>query len=74
MRSEKTNVISTVRHFFRSGGMGSSIFALIIICLGAGTLSIPYVFYANGILIGTFLVIFGGCLSLYTGFLVVLSC
>lgn len=54
--------------------MASSIFALITMCLGAGTLSIPYVFYANGILFGTMLLIFGACLSLYTGWLNVTCC
>jgi amino acid permease len=52
----------------------SSIFSLIILCLGAGTLSIPYVFYANGIVFGTFLLLMGGLLSIYTGWLVVICC
>ena len=56
------------------GGFGSSILALIIICLGAGTLSIPYVFYSNGILLGTLMLLFGAGLSLYSGWLVVLCC
>lgn len=54
--------------------MKSSIFSLIILCLGAGTLAIPYVFFANGIVFGTFLLITGASLSLYTGWLVVICC
>jgi amino acid permease len=42
--------------------------------LGAGTLSIPYVFYANGLVFGTILLMMGGLLSIYTGWLVVLCC
>lgn len=58
----------------RPGGIKSSIFSLIILCLGAGTLTIPYVFYANGIIFGTILLCFGAGISLYTGWLVVLAC
>ena len=41
-----------------------------IICMGAGTITIPYVFYKNGLLLGTLFILFGGSLSLYTGFLI----
>lgn len=58
----------------RPGGIKSSIFSLIILCLGAGTLSIPYVFYVNGVFFGTLLLLLGGILSIYTGWLVVLCC
>jgi len=58
----------------RPGGVKSSVFSLIILCLGAGTLSIPYVFYTNGIVFGTFLLLVGALLSIYTGWLVVLCC
>jgi amino acid permease len=58
----------------RPGGIKSSIFSLIILCLGAGTLSIPYVFYTNGLVFGTVLLFLGGILSIYTGWLVVLCC
>lgn len=56
------------------GGIKSSIFSLIIICLGSGTITIPYVFYANGLVFGTILVILGACISLYTGWLTALVC
>ena len=58
----------------RPGGVKSSVFSLIILCLGAGTLTIPYVFSTNGIVVGTLLICFGACLSLYTGWLVVVCC
>jgi amino acid permease len=58
----------------RPGGMKSSIFSLIVLCLGAGTLSMPYVFYSNGFLFGMFLLIFGASMSFYTGWLIVICC
>lgn len=38
--------------------------------MGAGTITIPYVYYKNGLLLGTIFILFGGALSLYTGFLI----
>lgn len=58
----------------RPGGIKSSIFSLIILCLGAGTLSIPYVFFANGVVFGTILLVLGAIVSIYTGWLVVICC
>ena len=52
------------------GSLNSSIFSLIIICMGAGTITIPYVFYENGLFLGTLFILFGASLSLYTGFLI----
>ena len=43
-------------------------------CLGAGTLSIPYVFYKNGLVFGSLLLFLGGILSIYTGWLIVVCC
>jgi amino acid permease len=63
-----------VKKQIRPGGIKSSIFSLIIICLGSGTLTIPYVFYANGLVFGSILIIFGATISLYTGWLVVVCC
>ncbi len=57
-----------------AGSIGSSVFSIIIICLGAGTLSIPYTFYENGVILGTLLLAFGGILSIYTGYLLVVAC
>ena len=52
------------------GGIQSSVFSLIIICLGAGTITIPYVFYVNGALLGALFIIVGAAVSFYTGFLI----
>ena len=43
-------------------------------CVGAGTLSMPYAFYALGIVYGTLLLIFGAALSAYAGWLILLCC
>lgn len=45
-------------------------FSLVIICLGAGTITIPYVFYENGVYLGLLFIAFGGAVSLYTGYLI----
>ena len=37
--------------------------------LGCGTLTIPYVYYANGIYLGTIGILFGGFLSSFTSYL-----
>ena len=41
-----------------------------VVCLGAGTVTIPQVFYKNGIIYGTIFICLGGLLSLYTGYLI----
>ena len=51
--------------------MESSVFGLVILCLGSGTLTFPYIFYANGLFLGCLLIIFGATISVYTGWLVV---
>lgn len=38
-------------------------------CLGAGTMTVPYVFYRNGPILSTVLIICCGSLSYYTGYL-----
>lgn len=53
----------------RPGSVKSSIFSLVIICLGAGTITIPYVFYELGFLFGSFAILFGGAISLFAGWL-----
>ena len=50
--------------------VNQSVFSLILICMGAGTITIPYAFYANGLVLGTIFIFFGAALSLYTGFLI----
>ena len=53
------------------GTVPSSIFSLVILCLGSGTLTFPYIFYANGLVIGVMLVVFGALVSVYSGWLIV---
>ena len=55
----------------REGTIPSSIFSLVILCLGSGTLTFPYIFYANGMVLGTLLIVFGAAVSIYTGWLIV---
>lgn len=62
--------VRLVRRQVEPGSVNQSTFSLIIICMGAGTITIPYVFYKNGLILGTFFVILGGALSLYTGYLI----
>lgn len=38
--------------------------------MGAGTITIPYVYYENGLILGTFFIFFGASLSLFTGYLI----
>jgi amino acid permease len=38
--------------------------------MGAGTITIPFIIYENGMIFGVFLILFGGSLSLFTGFLI----
>ena len=52
------------------GSVKSSVFSLVIICLGAGTITIPYVFYENGIFFGTLFIVAGGAISIFTGYLI----
>lgn len=59
-----------VKTQMREGSMNASIFALVIICLGAGTLTIPYAFYENGYAMGSFCIITGAFLSSFTGYLI----
>ena len=55
------------------GSINSSIFSLVIICLGAGTVTIPYCFYENGFILGTACIIFGGLISSYSAYILAYS-
>ena len=52
------------------GSVKASVFSLVIICLGAGTITIPYIFYKNGIFLGIFFIFFVAAQSLFTGHLI----
>ena len=38
--------------------------------MGSGTVSVPYVFYANGVILGLALLLLSAALSCYTGWLI----
>ena len=58
-----------IKTTMREGSINASIFSLVIICLGAGTLTIPYAFYSNGYLVGCLCIVSGAFLSAFTGYI-----
>ena len=58
-----------VKTKMRTGSQPSSVFSLVVCCLGSGMLTIPYTFYANGFVLGTVFIVSGGILSTFTGYL-----
>jgi hypothetical protein len=58
----------------RPGSVKSSIFSLVIICLGAGTLTIPYTFYELGFVGGLIAITFGGVISVFAGWMLAHAC
>ena len=60
-----------VKTQMRPGSTQSSVFALVIVCLGAGTLTIPYIIYENGFILGPALILFGGLISAFTGYMII---
>jgi hypothetical protein len=63
-----------VKKQIRPGSVKSSIFSLVIICLGAGTLTIPYTFYELGFLLGVLAISFGGLISCFAGWMLATAC
>ena len=55
----------------RPGSTNASVFSLVIVCMGAGTLTFPYVIYENGFVLGVLLVLFGGAISAATGYMII---
>lgn len=51
------------------GSVNSSIFSLVIICLGAGSVTIPYIYYELGFAVGSAGILLGGGMSCYCGYL-----
>lgn len=69
-------MLSPVRYTqrkFRAGGTSGSIFSLIAATLGSGTISFSYAIAANGIILGSILIILGAVVSYYTGMLLVIA-
>jgi amino acid permease len=60
-----------VKTQMKPGSPNASVFALVIVCLGAGTLTFPYVIYENGFFLGIALILFGGVISASTGFMII---
>ena len=58
-----------IKTSMREGSLNSSVFSLVIICLGAGTLTIPYSFFECGFVLGCGLIILAAILSSFTGYL-----
>ena len=54
------------------GSIRGSVVSLIALTMGAGTLTIPYIISLNGLIFGSFLIVFGALISYYTGMLLVL--
>jgi hypothetical protein len=50
--------------------VNSSVFSLVIICLGAGTTLTPSIFYYNGPIFDSFLILLLAFISFYTGYLI----
>jgi len=63
-----------VKKQIRPGSVKSSIFSLVIICLGAGTLTIPYTFFELGFLGGFLAISFGGLISVFAGWMLAHAC
>ena len=63
-----------VKQQIRPGSVKSSIFSLVIICLGAGTLTIPYTFFELGFVGGFLAVSFGGVISVFAGWMLAHAC
>ena len=59
-----------IKTTLKEGSVNSSVFSLVIVCLGAGTLTIPNVMYENGFIFGAILILFGGFLSAFSGYLI----
>jgi len=62
-----------VQKKFEYGSVNASVFSLIKITIGAGILTLPYAIMENGIVWGSFLIIFGGLVSWYTGYLLLIA-
>lgn len=52
------------------GSVYASILGLVIICLGAGTITMPYAYYSLGYAVGTISIIFCGACSCFAGYLI----
>ena len=66
MISRVTNAVN-----IQPGSLSGSIFSLIAACMGAGTLTMPYIISKTGIYFGPVLILLGALLSYYAGMLII---
>ena len=59
-----------IYEMLKPGSVKSSVFSLVTICLGASTITIPYVFYELGFVFGTFSILFGGGICMFASQLI----
>jgi amino acid permease len=64
-----TNVSTIVN--IQPGSLSGSIFSLTAACMGAGTLTMPYIVSKTGIVLGPILILTGALLSYYAGMLII---
>jgi len=43
---------------------------LVTICLGAGTITIPYVYFELGFVLGTLAILLGGAICMFTSYMI----
>ena len=55
----------------KPGSLSGSVLSLIAACMGAGTLTMPYIVSRTGIVLGPVLVLAGGLLSYYAALLII---
>jgi hypothetical protein len=54
------------RQILSAGSVETSVFTIVILCLGSGILTVAYIMDVNGFLLGSALISLGGCISFYT--------
>lgn len=72
-RSSVHSIVSRVTTVINiePGSMSGSIFSLVAACMGAGTLTMPYIISKTGIFLGPVLILLGALLSYYAGMLII---
>jgi hypothetical protein len=71
--SSTTSVVTRVSSVINiePGSMSGSIFSLTAACMGAGTLTMPYIVSKTGLVLGPILILAGALLSYYAGMLII---
>ena len=63
-------VIWVLSDKIKPGSVTQSVFSLVTICLGASTITIPYVYYELGLAFGTMAILFGGAICMFTSWMI----